>query len=151
VLLLIHLNAVAALDVFLDFHAHDVSVDGQAHFVCHGIDFPLLLFNCSSHVVHSLLKANLEFFPGLHLFTEALLKLVALASHLLVVHFEVIVKLIDLLLLRNRGLQVSLNSDESPLQVFVLGPRLLKGGRLCWHFHSATYKFKFQILPNFLI
>ena len=55
VLFCIELNPVATLDVFLDFHAHDVGIDGQSHLVRHRVDLSLLLLNRSSHVIESLL------------------------------------------------------------------------------------------------
>ena len=59
VLLRVKLDSVAPLNVFLNFHAHDVRVDGQGHLVGHRVDLPLLLLDSTAHVIEALLHCQL--------------------------------------------------------------------------------------------
>ena len=109
VLLRVQLDPMPPLNVFLDLHAHDVSVDGQGHLVSHRVDLSLLLLNSSSHIIEPLLHSHLKLLLRLHLLTKSLLKLVTLTAHLLIMPLEVHVQCIDLLLLGNSRLQVAFN------------------------------------------
>ena len=122
----VELDPVPSFDVFLDLHPHNVSVDRQGHLVGHGVDLSLLLLNSTPHVIQSLLDSHLELLLGLDLLGQPFLKLIRLASHLLIVALEVHVKSIDLLFLSNSCLQVPLNCTESSLKIIILLSELLK-------------------------
>ena len=106
---------MARLNVLLNLHAHNISVNWEGHLVGHHFNLALLLLNCAAHVVHPLFKVLLQLLSCLDLLSKTLLVLVGLASHLIIVCLEVIVQGAELLLLGMGGLQVALNGEESPL------------------------------------
>ena len=50
-LLRIKLDPVPSLDILLNFHPHDICINRQGHFICHGVDLSLFLLDRSSHVI----------------------------------------------------------------------------------------------------
>ena len=98
VLLGIKLNPVPALNVLLNLHSHDISVDRQSHLVGHRVNFPLFLFDSSAHVIKALLNRQLELLLCLNLLRKAFLKLCGLRAHLLIMALEVRIECVDLLL-----------------------------------------------------
>jgi len=114
-LFLVLFDSVSRFDVFLNFHAHDISINRQAHFIGHLIYFALLLLNSSPHVTQPRLQAQLKLFFGLHLLAESLLIMRTLGPHLLIVHLEVLVERVNLFFLCQRCLQVPLYSGQRPL------------------------------------
>ena len=131
-LLGIKFNSVAALNVLLNFHAHDVCVDWQGHLVGHRVDLALFLLDCPPHVVQPLLDGQLELLLGLDLLREAFLELVGLGAHLFVVAFEVRVERIDLFFLGKSCLQMALHCCQGTLQVLVFLPKLVEDIALDW-------------------
>jgi len=72
-LLVVNFNTVACFDILLNFHSHDVSVNGQAHFVGHLINLALLLLNSTTHVTQAGFKSKFELFLGLHFLAQTFL------------------------------------------------------------------------------
>jgi len=62
VLLRVKLDTVPAFNVFLNFHPHDVGVDGQGHLVRHRVDLTLFLFDRPTHVVKTFFDGELKLF-----------------------------------------------------------------------------------------
>jgi hypothetical protein len=58
-LFLVKFNSVSGFNVLLNLHPHDVSINRQAHFICHLIYFTLLLLNGPSHVAQPRLQPQL--------------------------------------------------------------------------------------------
>ena len=56
-LFLVDFDPVSSLDVFLDFHSHNISIDRQTHFIRHLIDFTLLLLNSAAHITQPRFQA----------------------------------------------------------------------------------------------
>ena len=129
-LLRVELDAVPALNVLLDLHAHVVSVDWKGHLVRHRVYLALFLLNSPAHIIEALLDCQLKLFFGLNLLGKTFLKLIRLRAHLLIVAFEVVVECIDLLLLRGGCKQMSLHCGQSSLQIIILLSELLENSSL---------------------
>ena len=66
-LLRVELDSVPALNVLLDFHAHDVRVDWKGHLVRHRVYLALFLLNSPAHIIKALLNRQLKLFFCLNL------------------------------------------------------------------------------------
>lgn len=108
-LLGVELNPVSALDVLLDFHAHDVCINRQRHLVGHCVDLALFLFYSSAHIVKSRLDRQLKLLLCLDFLGEPFLELTRLRPHLLIVALEISIECIYLLFLSICGLQMTFN------------------------------------------
>ena len=108
-LLLLHLDSVPALDVLLNLHPHNVSVNGQCHLVSHRVNLSLLGLDGSSHLIKSLLKPKLKVLLSLHLLIQSPLEQVRLRLHLLIMALKVCIQSLYLLLLGHSGLQMTVN------------------------------------------
>ena len=63
----VKLDAVPTLDVFLNFHPHDVSINRQSHLIGHGVDLSLLLLDSPSHIIKPFFHSQLKLFFRLNL------------------------------------------------------------------------------------
>mmetsp|Transcript_1236 Transcript_1236/g.1272 ORF Transcript_1236/g.1272 Transcript_1236/m.1272 type:complete len:118 (-) Transcript_1236:132-485(-) len=90
-LLLIKLHPMPPLNVLLDLHSEDVSINWQLHLRLESLELPLLRFYHPSHISNSRFLVQLKVFPGIHFFGESLLILTALKFHILIMPFEVLI------------------------------------------------------------
>ena len=118
----IKLNPVPALDVFLNFHAHDICIDWQSHLISHRVNLSLLLLDGPAHVIQTLFNGQFELLLGLNFFRKAFLKLSRLRAHLLIMTLEVSIECVDLLFFCDGSLKVALNSAQSSLQLIIFLP-----------------------------
>ena len=84
--------SVARLQVLLDLHAKNVSINRQLHLLRELLELALLHFKLSSLVRNSAFKTQLTFFVRLNLLAEALLVSGYLVLNLFVVGAEVVVE-----------------------------------------------------------
>jgi hypothetical protein len=61
----VDLHPMACLNVFLNLHAHNVSVNRKGHLAGHHFNLTLLLLDRAAHVVHPLFKVLLQLLPRL--------------------------------------------------------------------------------------
>lgn len=129
----IKFNPMATFDIFLYFHSHDVSVDGEGHLVGHWVDLTLFLFDSATHVVKTFFNRELKLFFRLNFFCQSLLELVWLISHLLVVPLKVGIQCINLVLLSYGSLEMSFDGTKCSLQVIIFSLQLIKYTMLSLH------------------
>ena len=99
---LFNFNTMTCLEVFLNLHAEDVSINGKLQLLRHLVHLALPHVEEAPLLREPTLKIDLGVFPKLDFLTQAFLVLCQLCLYLVVMAAKVVVELVDLLLVSCR-------------------------------------------------